>query len=419
MKKKITNLLLIIATFLVIYTPPIPLINFNILHLVGFISWGIVVLKYTEIEKIVNIHKIIVLYYLIAISFIYLTCVRLIYNQPLLQEMSHIYWILNIIPFILVLSLYYFNNKDPKKIKLIDLFIIVSVIQSIVSIIAFINVDFHKILIQNMVDYGFGDVINQLGSHRLFGFSSNLTFTMPIFQALMAIIGLYLGLIKNKKYLLIVPLLVFSSLINARTPIIILIIGIIFVIIKTKVKFNKLVMFFIIISLVFGFYLAFDHLFQNRSETIDWIIDGFDEIINFFIYGNSEGFFFTYLVDPKTYKVPSGFGWLFGVGTRSLNDSGIGASSDIGLINDIWMGGIIHTIFIYLTIILGIVKSYNEANRNKNEIAKFVILVISFSMVIANIKGIVVYTNELTTLMLIIYVFQKIVYKDKRIRYEE
>lgn len=403
MKNRIINIGIIIFTFFVIYSPPIPFLSFNVLHLIGLISWLLLLLNIKHLEKIIDIKKIILLIYVLLSVFLYLSVIKMINGRTILDEVSYIYWIFDIIPFVLVLILY-FKSSSIKQIKLLDLFLIVGFIQSIISIYAYFNKSFHNALVNNMINYGYGDIFSDLSSHRLFGYSSSLTFTMPIFQSVLVLLALYLGLNKKKYYFLLIPTLLISSLINARTPIVILLFGIIFVILYSKVKISTILKFSVIsILLFFSYQIIINVAFSENQTNIKWILDGFNEIIDFFFFGRTDGFFFSYFVDESTYRLPESINVFFGTGTRSLNDGGVGVFTDIGFINDIWLGGIFYLFISIIVILWGIYKvNYKLKFNNRPQVRFFTILLV-ISMLISNFKGVIVYTNEITTPLLIIY----------------
>jgi len=65
---------------------------------------------------------------------------------------------------------------------------------------------------------------------------------MQILQSVLAMNALLLSINKNKLYIIHVPFLVFSAYINARIPIVVLILGIVFVIVKSKVRFHTIIL---------------------------------------------------------------------------------------------------------------------------------------------------------------------------------
>ena len=106
-------------------------------------------------------------------------------------------------------------------------------IQSILSIMAFFVGSIKNIFVQLMIRGGvFQDntYSDYMQSVRLFGFSTGLTFGMPAVQAFLAIVALFLAINSKRqsiKYYIMVPLFAFSGIINARTTIVIMGIGIV------------------------------------------------------------------------------------------------------------------------------------------------------------------------------------------------
>ena len=409
------NMFIIVFTFLIIFTPPIPFVSFNVLHIIGLVSWIIILVNIRKINTFIRTRNFISLVMAIIGLFIYLTVIKVMNNKPILNELSQFYWLLDIIPFAVVLSMYY-SRKKGTKIPFLLLLLLIGTIQSLFSLFAYINSDFKKALVDNMIKYGYGDVLNDLSSHRLFGFGSNLTYTMPIIQVVLALLAIYLGMNKNKKYYLFFPLLLFSSIINARTPIIIVGFGLILIILNSRKPIINLTILSItsIIS-VFILNIMINFFKINHIQNIEWIIDGFYEIYDFMFLGKTDGFFFSYFVDPSTYRLPEGINLLFGIGTRSLGSDGIGVFSDIGFINDIWLGGFVYVIISYSLVGYGMLKIYVYYKHNNENNHAFFMLLMFMSIFIANFKGVILYTNELTTICLVTYVMLFITRLEKRV----
>jgi hypothetical protein len=271
---------------------------------------------------------------------------------------------------------------------------------------AFISKDIQKFFIDAMINYGYVGS-DFLASFRLYGFASNLTFTMPIFQMIISVLLIYFAIKGKLLYLLPVPIIFFSGIINARISLVIFVVGILTLFVVLLLRKKR---FFLISSLAFFSLSVIVFILSNKSFFIDnitfaWIYDGIEEIISFFNGNSDETYYFSYLLDPIRYVLPSNFIQLiFGVGTRAYSGNLFGLASDLGFINDVWLGG-----FFYLTLL------YMFFYFIINKIAKLFIFdktlqffLLSFFLIVfflSNIKGIIFAENDVTTFIFLFLPF--------------
>ena len=48
------NMFIIVFTFLIIFTPPIPFVSFNVLHIIGLVSWIIILVNIRKINTFIR-----------------------------------------------------------------------------------------------------------------------------------------------------------------------------------------------------------------------------------------------------------------------------------------------------------------------------------------------------------------------------
>jgi len=274
--------------------------------------------------------------------------------------------------------------------------LIVGSIQGIIAILCFFMPSFKDMIInifvksQNRLNES-GEIIYLLGNVRLNGLSSNLTFTTPVVQTLLGLISLYLTLNKNYKYVLLFPILVFSAIINARSTFIVLIYGILILIFISVKKPKSILKLIFILIIFFTAIPIFTALIKNSSELVyKWIFAGFDEIVKL-LQGDNVGYFQT--ASNYFVRLPDSVHIIFGTGRRIFG-LGLGLGSDIGYINDVWLGGIIFTSIVYIAIITFYIKVYN----NPNKVGKFISLLFVFTFIILNIKGTIISNNDFINL---------------------
>src|SRR5699024_6579900 len=128
---------------------------------------------------------------------------------------------------------------------------------------------------------------------------------------------------------------------------------------------------------IVGFNKVISSIFPDVYK---WLSTGVEEIIGFFS-GNVEEGYFSYLFDENNYPLPDNI--LFGEGNRALK--GISISSDIGYINDLWLGGLIYLVIMYsLTLYNTIILYKNKYNNFYSFFAVFYLTTVIF----INFKGV-------------------------------
>lgn len=392
-------LLLVIFTFVFIYYPPIFLTN--ALHILGIISWTIILLDYKSFFKLFKQggYPKEILFSLLIMTYISMVLV-LNGGTDLVVIYVFALVIMEILP--ICFTIIYLLRKFNKKRTFSDLIIHVGFLQSIFAIIAFLVPQFQSWVIKIMLLYGYKDVIVKLSGYRMFGLSYTFPYSMPIVQGVIACLSIYLGINKSAKYFIFAPLLIFSGIINARICIVITIIGVVLILFDSlRLKFKKR---YKILILVLGFMLLFNPISKFIEEvspaTFAWINEGTSELNNL-TYGDTSGSYISYIMDNGHYTLPSNI--YFGTGARVIRGN-YTYHSDIGYVNDIWLGGFIYAIIIYgyLFVRLNRIRRYFNINfANGTLISLFLFLVLAFS----NLKGTIYSANEFLNLFYLVYIY--------------
>ena len=116
-------------------------------------------------------------------------------------------------------------------------------------------------------------------------------------------------------------------------------------------------------------------------ETYVWLTNGFNDVINFFRYGEKEG---NIGILSNYVLFPEGMDLIFGTGIRLYGNSLGLPHSDIGYINDIYMGGIVYISILYIGILIFLIFSTRKLGKLNS--FPYVVICISF-LLIANFKG--------------------------------
>jgi len=399
------NLVIIIIVFLFLYEPPI--FNFNILHILGLISIGYILFHFTYFNKNFSLYKIMLIYFFMFTLVIYMLTVTNISNNNYTNILSPLFWILDIIPISIMLSIYFKRNKY-SFYDFINVIIYVSFIQAVISILTFSFSSLQELTIAQLINYGYYDYLIELSKYRIYGFASNLTYSTPILQSVIAVIAVYLSITKNIKYLFFVPFILFSSFVNARTSIIIFLSGLLLIFLTYRIKnlnnFMKFSTRFVLMSL--SIWVLFLYLNNSSSETFTWVMNFFDEI-SIFIRGGigaTQYSYYNYFTSSNTYVLPEGIYLFFGHGFRIMSPSKYAVFSDVGYINDIWLGGLFYSISIYvffLSILLSVLKSHIIDKKLKI----YLTLLLVNTLIISNFKGYIFGMNNLTNFLFLLYFF--------------
>ena len=195
---------------------------------------------------------------------------------------------------------------------------------------------------------------------------------------------------KDKKYCVYIPFLIFIILVNGRTGIAVMLIGTVVAfcyMFVNKVRVVKLIKYTIILSIVACFSIM--SLKVISPTTYEWLNDGIQEIVKLFTTGEKEGNF-KVLIDNMWF-LPQGIGMIFGEGHGVYAGEGkiFGVrSSDIGYVNDLFMGGLVYVGILYGSYIKFLLSK--TISRSKTEISKInksISLSFIAMLVAANYKG--------------------------------
>lgn len=396
------NILFIIGCFILLYNPPI--LPINGMHVVGVISIIYLMINNRITKHIISFERCRNAFLFMMIWFIYLIFIVLANSTSFEACANPLYFIIDILPFATAIQIY--NQKHGLKIKdVINLMLLVGTIQAIFAVAAFFNSNIQEYFINKLLSYGYGEILSVLAGWRAYGFSGSLTFGMPVIQSVLSIIALFYASKQKKSfgYILISVLLLFSAVINARTSLIVVIIGLFVLLMLSGLSVKKKVLYLIIsVVLIVAFQFCFLPWLEEFSfETYKWIMEGIEDI-NRFIHNDSSGsYYFSYATSADKYKLPEGIiSVLFGVGHYTMGmKTKYGYSTDIGYINDWWLGGILYIIFIYVYFY----KAMFFMKKNNDPIISSTGLFLMICYVLLNIKGIMFSMMPLTNFMVILY----------------
>ncbi len=267
------------------------------------------------------------------------------------------------------------------EVKVIDSFLICLIIASVSAVLGMFSPAINS-FIENYLSAP--QLVNEdvYLDYRGFGIGLEKTFSYSI---IIAILYTYLLFYANSAKItyalyLLSPIVALSILINARTGMVIFIIGLLFhLIFNARIKISKLILS--VLMLVFFFWEV------KRMQLLNYQTEQF---VYGFFYEMSDAFWGTnyanvnnstlevlideYRVLPKTFVE-----WLIGKGLI-LNEHGLINHVDSGFANEIVYGGLIYLTIVFMMIIIPITKITNKRIRP-------FLLFLLISCVIVNFKG--------------------------------
>lgn len=387
-KRNIMLYIYFFITFYLIYTPEfflaigLPLKSQMIIYLfTGYIVLKMLLHKIFNKKFYLGWNKELTLFFIgIFISAFYFFLVAL-YNEQSTRFLQNTYILVQI------LSLtYIFSRLDLlglSKQKKIDFIYYISLLQSFFVILSLLFSSF-KNLSLNLYYLGRPENVF-ISKMRIFGISGDYTFFTPIFHGLLISVAVYLVLFEDKKkYLIFLPFLFISTMVNGRTGIYIALINIIIMCLIYMIfnfsKVYKILLIAISIAILAFFIVIIIPLISQ--PTYVWLVQSFNDVKSLILDGEKEG---TISILSDMIYFPTGWSLIFGKGLRLYGNQVGMPHSDVGYINDLFMGGIMYCVILYSTIITYVLKYTGKVMKNINKIVLALIFIITIA--IANFKG--------------------------------
>lgn len=416
----IVDIFLVFGLFCIIYNPPIFMINS--MHIIGLISWFVLIFKSGFTKKIMPGFAIkLILWFVFFAAYLFL--ISILFNHGTLNVFyTHIYFIFDIIPFALLIK-QQFEEKQRSYKDLFKLLTITILIQTFIILLAFFYNPFQQFLISRFVAYGYKSVYVSISRYRMYGFSGGLTFATPIFHSFASVVMFYYAIKEKRRIFYLFSILVlFSAIINARTSIIVVIVGVVSLTLFSRLSISKKVMLFFLECAIIGllFFVVPPIIKSISAETYSWVEDGLQQIKALFMNDTSEGFF-NYIFSSEQYPLPkSGLSFLIGTGHNvfgSESQSIYGVSTDVGFINDLWKGGVLYLSVYYLFFVTIFVKMLKKDNYLVSFIGLFALL----SYPLLMFKGSIFDMCDITNFIVIVFVttFDFEFKKGKYVRFRE
>ena len=381
----IRNIIVIMLLYLFLFNPPFRFMPFGftkICYLLGLLVIFTPSISKSYFKLFSNITKIYIFFIIYTIFIHVVTLSKASFSYINIFILFESFFTSFVIAYYLVK--YYKNNTD----KMILWTIIVAASITIYLILfPAVNTYVRDTLLLEQKSN-----IEHIISFRSFGIADDLLYTYAIVLG----IGACFCLQKAKSnfiYYFFFILFLIGIFFNARIGIVPIGIYIIYIVIIER-KLLHLLFFSCILVLLFML-LMNSNLGSEYELTINWVVDGFNEIINLFTgeqndkRGNTD-VLATMIVFPETIS-----GFIFGTGKDIFHGKN---NSDIGYIIQLYYGGIIYVSFILIIIFSLYIKllKYNTTNKWFN-------IVFLGTILLCNIKGYFFFTCSGMRLLMILY----------------
>ena len=398
----------IVLLFFIIFSPPvIPVVNTT---LVTAAVLGILIfVKYKgQISDALKSSKIMLFCLVFSLFLLYLALTTVVNfclgnTVQLMHYVKLWYRFFLIVPMSAVICLYIvLRTKElsysPEKLCMC--IIIATMLQFVLAFSALlfpsVKSFFIDIIYKNTGD-GYLD-IPWVMARRGFGFSNSFLDSFGFGMGIVAALPLFILKPENKKILLLIPFLLLISILNVRTGLIIAFLGVLTALPHFFIVFKKSNKPILILTVITAFALLICLLiivYLCNPVTLGWIIEDVssiagtvipeasNQILPDAIASNSDTTTAQVLFSSRFWNIPLGLTLIFGSGHTIFGAVGF-PNSDVGYINDLWMGGIVGTAILYSAFILIILQALKGSKKLSR---KSLVVFLSLSFFVFQIKA--------------------------------
>lgn len=401
--KIIKYIFFFVCLYIYIYNPILQIFGFGIIKLLLLLAFVYLFITKKILVVFMNFKKELLILILIVLFLIPTTLLR---GDATAETViyAHIVWFLEGI-FIPVFFLYIFNDIFMRS-NLNLLIIFASTFAALITLFLILNPNLN-IIVRDEIIVDTLDMSVSEWDFRGFSFAESSSFIYGATQGLIICICFYM-VSKSVFYILPVILLFISILFNARIGFAVVIMGVILMLAFRKIN---LFSFFIVIMLIFMVpYLNFSNFINNNDRSLEWGFSFFTDTFNLIFGLDSSGVSnYSILSDTMVFLPEKEINILFGEG-RSVFDA-LGKDSDIGYINQIFIGGIFYLglLFFYLGFMVKRFISYSENY--------FFALLFMLTIIICNIKGSAFFIStgffRIFTLYYVYSIYNKIIFNSE------
>lgn len=355
-RKKLFKSIFTVFLFLIIFNPPL-FKNFSFSAFFIIISGIICLYNMRKITVANKISKTLLFLALLLFAYYFFICVinTLVYqNKASIIFTNYLNFIVYNISLIVVACsiIIVFRSQGLNFCELCQSYVNAGLMQALIGIISFL-IPAVKIILNNLmiINTNSQKIANtvRFATYRNYGFASQLYDNFGFAMSILAILALWLFL--NGRRWNIVPffLIGFSATLNARTSIILIPIGMIFLLVvdRKNISIFRLLKNITAISIIFMLLILIlkNAILSTDSLNAFWIIRGLNEISSFLIERDAQGYFYELIYQMIFF--PADFSAIL-LGTGMLPSQAILKNSDVGYIQNIWQFGLFGSIIYYI-----------------------------------------------------------------------
>ena len=305
-----------------------------------------------------------------------------------LHYITSFYSFILLIPVTLTCSLYIVARSQYLNYRLSDLmktFIYAGLIQVFIALLALfiptIKDQLVSLMYTNTQDVLLGT--QWIADRRYFGFANSMLDLFGFGMGILAVLALFLYRSMKRTYVILFVLLLIPAVLNARTGIIIAMLGLAIFVLFMALRLNISQIFYAVmlttLLFVFGYFLVAN----IAPNTADWVYND----INSFNPLRSEEVSSTGTADKlfsaEFWTLPDAKYLLFGTGHSLYQAAGF-RHSDVGYINDLWRSGILGMLLLYAPFLVFFRQAIDW--KNSKEISALIVFFI-VSMGVFLVKG--------------------------------
>lgn len=387
--KALKKWLLYAYIFYVIYTPVFsPSIIFDkyivLYGLLFVVLFPYILRRDKSLWKILGHKNVLYLMAFIFLSSLYFTVVQLMNNVEIQSFMDLRLVQNNIINVLIVhaaVIIDKLNRQGFSRRKSFELLLKFGALQGIICLLSLVLPFFKDIAIHlYQATGGFNTFVMDA---RIYGISSDYTFGTPIYHGLLAGIAVY-DIIKNgrrKNYYLYILLILAAVFLNGRTGLVVfLLVSVVSMFYWYIKRHQKMRILGATAALVFVVIGSLGVLQYASPSTYSFVNSFIDDTKNLVVDGKLTGNYQVLL--GESLHLPQNEQLVFGEGYRVYDSDAVdrfGFRSDIGYVNDIYMGGLVFALMSYLSLF------YFLVYRSQENMVLF--LTIALIGMIVNFKG--------------------------------
>ncbi|MDT2833547.1 hypothetical protein P7H70_05720 [Vagococcus carniphilus] len=427
---KRNDLPLIVYAFFLIFSPPI-LPKVNILLLMTIFSVCAIVINWnTFYERALFSKKVVYSYAIVALYFLIVILLNTFFssNQFINNSLVIVYKYFILIPAQYICSIFLIDNVRKNSLTneyLYTVFVKAGVIQGVLAIISFVIPSVKEIFIKIMSNNTGSDIFFQqtvyssASEFRFFGFSRTLLDTFGFGMGILCILALHLMWNYKRKYIFAIPILLVSIMLNSRSGLLVFLVGTLFYVFFSikKITLKQVVAFFFFTVIIVATLNPLTTLVGKYSpNTLVWIQSGFSNLFSFILRNEKSSYEVSDVLFSKQFwtfpSKPSEV--IFGSGHDVYKTKDIiGIHSDVGYVNQFWLGGILGSIMLIVFFIFIFINAKNKLVISSENNVK-ILYVLSILFLIMNVKADLISYNPGTVVTMCIvmnFIFEPVIKK--------